>query len=193
MLLTVYGINNIGKTTQCKMLTEALQEKGFKAYHLKYPNYEIQPSGPYLYEVMRNHSQTISEAELQMWMTINRFQFEPELRKIISENDIVIAEDYTETAIAWGAAKGLDPQWVETINQPLIKEDHSILIDGQRSTKSIEHGHIHENQDDLIQKVRTHYLQRASLKNWHVINRQERLEDTHNLILNHVLNILNAQ
>ncbi len=192
MFLTVYGINNIGKSTQCRMLVEALNEQGIKAIHLKYPNYEVEESGPFLKKALRSNTQNITEAELQLWMTLNRHQYEKNLLQHIQDYDVVIAEDYTETAIAWGSVKGLKITWIEIINEYLIKEDHSILIDGERSSKSIEAGHIHENQDDLIQKVRAHYLQRATEKNWHIIQRQQEIRDTHALLVDKVLTLHNG-
>lgn len=190
MFLTIYGTNNIGKSTQCKLLIENLQKKGVKALHIKYPMYEIEPSGPFLYNTLRGESQNITEQELQMWFAINRHQFQEKKRSLENEYDIIIAEDYTETAIAWGSVKGLQTSYIEQINQYIDVEDKTILIDGIRSSNSIESGHIHENQNDLIEKVRNFLLERAMQKDWIVVNRQEKIEDTQEILLNKVLNLL---
>lgn len=190
MFLTIYGTNNIGKSTQCKLLIENLEKQGVKACHIKYPMYDIEPSGPFLYKTLRAQSQSITEQELQMWFAINRHQFQEKKRELEKEYDIVIAEDYTETAIAWGSVKGLETSYIEQINQYIDIEDKTILIDGVRSQNSIESGHIHENKGDLIEAVRDFLLNRAEQKDWIVIKRQAQIEDTQELILNTVLNLL---
>jgi dTMP kinase len=185
MLITFYGVNNIGKSTQAKMLVSTLIKEGHKAIYLKYPVYDMKPSGTYINQVLRNaNGQKISEEELQMWFALNRFQFEPQLKKYLSEDYIVIAEDYTATSLAWGSAKGADENWLDTINIPLIKEDLAILINGERTKSSIEDGHIHETNDVLISKVSTKLLHLSKKLNWHVVDRQEKLEETQKLIFN---------
>ena len=95
MLITLYGINNIGKTTQALRLVERLKEAGHDAVYVKFPVYEIEPTGTYLNSFLRSgETQKITEEELQMWFTLNRYQFEPTLKQWLREGKIVIAEDY---------------------------------------------------------------------------------------------------
>ena len=103
MFVTIYGINNIGKTTQVELLKENLEKKGLKVFNLKFPIYDIDPSGSFLHSVLRSRQQTISEAELQMWFALNRYQFQDKLQHLLATYDIVLAEDYTYTAVAWGS------------------------------------------------------------------------------------------
>src|SRR6056300_1436901 len=182
MFVTLYGINNIGKSTQAQMLVDHFQKKGLKVKYLKFPIYDLSPSGVFLHTVLRSKVQTISEAELQMWFALNRYQFENHLKDFKQNYDLVVAEDYTGTALAWGTAKGESLEWLEQINSKLIKEDLAILIDGQRSTDSIEKGHIHENANDLIDKTKKVLLNLADKKNWHIIQRQEEIQYTNNLL-----------
>lgn len=183
MFVTLYGINNIGKSTQAQMLVDHFQKTGLKVKYLKFPIYDLSPSGVFLHTVLRSKVQTITEAELQMWFALNRYQFENHLKDFKQNYDLVVAEDYTGTALAWGTAKGESLEWLEQINSKLIKEDLAILIDGQRSTDSIEKGHIHENANDLIDKTKKVLLDLADKKNWHIIQRQEEIQDTNNLLI----------
>ncbi|MBT5015885.1 hypothetical protein HOM98_00195, partial [Candidatus Peregrinibacteria bacterium] len=113
MLITVYGINNIGKTTHTKRLVERLRDEGHDAVRVKFPVYDVHPSGDYLNTLLRSGgSQMISEEELQLWFVINRYQFQPTLEKWLKEGKIVVAEDYVATGIAWGTAKGASMVWL---------------------------------------------------------------------------------
>ena len=183
-IIAFYGINNIGKTTQALRIVDFLNNKGFKAFYVKYPVYDIEPSGPYINSLLRSSAwQNITEEEMQMWFTVNRFQYEPVLKKIMEENDFVILEDYVQTGIAWGSIKGADKNWLEMINEPLIKEDLCTLLDGERDISAMEKGHIHEESDDLIGRCREFYLERAKEKGWKIVNVSEDWDVTTERIL----------
>lgn len=164
--ITLYGINNIGKSTQAKLLVERLNENGREAVYVKYPVYDIEPTGPFINKVLRGGEQKISEAELQMWFCLNRHQYEEQIRKDLDAGKIVIAEDYTGTGIAWGNAKGLDLEWLEMLNKDLLREDVSILMQGQRFMEAKETGHVHEENEDLVEKCRVVHEQLADRYGW---------------------------
>ena len=63
-LITIYGINNIGKSTHAKLIVERLKQNGYKAFYVKYPVYNMEPTGVFLNEVLRGEGgQKISEDE----------------------------------------------------------------------------------------------------------------------------------
>lgn len=182
-LITLYGINNIGKSTHSKRLLNNLRKKGFEAEYVKYPVYEIEPSGPFINNVLRGGSeQKISEEELQMWFVINRFQFERKLLKWLEAGKHVVAEDYIATGISWGVAKGMDLDWSKSINKYLLKEDLAIYMHGKRDKSAIESDHIHENNQELINKTKLVLEQLAKENSWPRVEVQEKFEDTEDLI-----------
>jgi len=177
MLITLYGINNIGKTTQALRLVERLKEAGHDAVYVKFPVYEIQPTGTYLNSFLRSgDAQKITEEELQMWFTLNRYQFEPKLKQWLSEGKIVIAEDYIGTGIAWGTVKGASTEWLESMNKHLVKEDLAIMIDGERFMDAAENGHLHESNDEFMKRSRQVHLELAERYNWTVVPLQKGVE-----------------
>jgi len=177
--IAIYGINNIGKSTQARILTEKLISQGFDAEFLKYPNYSISPTGKFLDHVLRGgEKQNISEDELQMWFVLNRYQSQPEIEKKLSEGKILIVEDYVGTGIAWGTAKGLDMKWMETVNEHLMKEDLSVYLYGKRQLSAKESSHIHEQNDILIEKCRKVHEELADRYNWEKVEVREKHTDT---------------
>jgi thymidylate kinase len=180
--ITFYGINNIGKSTHAKILCKRLRDEGYDVVYLKYPIYDIEPSGPYINKVLRGHVEEINSDELQLWFAVNRHQFESKLKKMLAEGKTVVAEDYVGTGIAWGLTKGSDGDWLESINSKLLESDFSILIDGERATNAIEKGHIHETKNDLIQKSREVHLHLAKKYGWETVPLQEKFEDTAKLV-----------
>lgn len=183
MLITLYGVNNIGKTTHAKKLVDRLKATGKDAVYIKYPVYTIEPTGVFLNKVLRSgEKQKITEEELQMWFTLNRFQFEPVLKKMLEEGKIVVAEDYVGTGIAWGTTKGAETAWLVSMNKYLLKEDLAILIDGERAISSVESGHIHETEDEVVQRCRQVHLGLGQKYGWQMVKLQEKVEDTEKLI-----------
>lgn len=183
MFITIYGTNNMGKTTHAKRLRKKLESVGRKAKYVKYPVYDLEPTGPYLNRILRSgDSQNISEEELQMWFTLNRYQFEPTIKKWLDEGYDVVAEDYTGTGLAWGTAKGADTSWLERINQHLLQEDLAILIDGERVLEAKEPLHIHEDDDALIATCRRVMQDLGEKYGWRTVLLQDKKDDTAALI-----------
>lgn len=181
--ITFYGINNIGKSTHAKRLVERLIDEGRKAKYLKYPIYDLEPTGPFLNNVLRGEGgQKISEDELQLWFVMNRYQFQPELERMLDEDNIVVAEDYSGTGIAWGVAKGLEKNWLEEINKFLVKEDFSILFEGKRDISAMEEGHVHEENEKLIQKCIKTHSHLADKYGWKKLQIQPEQDDTAKLV-----------
>lgn len=182
-LITLYGINNIGKSTHVKLLCAHLKKLGYKAVWLKYPVKNIQPSGSFLNKTIRGKKgQKISEAELQLWFVINRFQFQPQLNELLKKGYIVVAEDYTGTGIAWGMAKGLKEKWLLNANEYLIKEDFAIMLSGKRTLKAVEKTHIHERNVALVRKSIAAHEYLAKKFGWKTVKLQDKKEDTSKII-----------
>ena len=178
-LITIYGINNVGKSTQSKLLVEKLEKAGHKVKYFKYPIYDLAPTGPFLNGVLRGEgAQKISEDELQLWFILNRYQFEPELKKFLEDGYIVVAEDYVGTGIAWGTAKGLSQDWLEEANKFLVKEDLAIMIDGERDPGVIEKIHLHEQNPELMVKCAAVLKRMAGKYGWKVVERKDVKEKT---------------
>ena len=151
MLITLYGINNIGKTTQAKRLVEMLRDAGYDTEYVKYPVYDVEPSGKFINGVLRGETE-VSEEALQIWFTANRYQFEPKLTSWLSEGKIVVAEDYVGTGIAWGTVKGAEMEWLEKINEGLLKEDLAVVLTGKRNIGAKEEGHAHEDNEEYMRR-----------------------------------------
>jgi dTMP kinase len=166
--IAIYGINNIGKSTQCKILMENLKKHGYDAVYVKYPVYSIEPTGSYINNVLRNSGgvQPIGEDQLQMWYTLNRYQFEPQLKDLLNEGKIVVAEDYSATGLAWGSAKGANLDWLIEMNKYLMKEDLAIYLKGKRNIQAREANHIHESNDDLMEACQFIYDNLAIKFKW---------------------------
>lgn len=190
-LIVFYGINNLGKSTQAKILLEKLKNLGLQAEYFKYPIYDLEPFGPIINAYLRegNHY-NLSAREAQLIYVLNRVQYQEELIKKLENGIYVIAEDYVGTGIAWGLGAGIDISFLEKINEPLIKEDLAILFDGERFKEAIEKQHKHEQNEEFSQKVRQIHLDLGEKYNWKKINANLSIEEISEIIFEHSKKII---
>jgi len=179
--IVLYGVNNLGKTTQAKKIVEKMNAGGQKAEYLKYPIYSIAPSGKIIDDYLRKRNGfNLSAREVQIIFALNRFQFESTLKKKLDEGINIIAEDYTGTGIAWGMAMGVGEKFLEEINSCLIKEDLSFFFYGQRFKSGVESGHRHEENESFMLKAEKTHLALADKYGWIKINANQNIEEIHN-------------
>ncbi|MCX6785343.1 MAG: hypothetical protein NTZ18_00645 [Candidatus Komeilibacteria bacterium] len=178
LFIVIYGINNLGKSTQALLLADSFVKAGLPSQYLKYPIYDLTPTGPQINEVLRGKAgQQISEEELQALYTKNRLDYQLQLIKLISEGVNVVAEDYIGTGLAWGWSKGADLEKLIAANSALLKPDVEILLDGERFIEAKEAGHLHEGNDELMEKCRLNHLELAARFGWAVVNANQEIEE----------------
>ncbi|MBI4015782.1 MAG: hypothetical protein HY362_03650 [Candidatus Aenigmarchaeota archaeon] len=165
--LVLYGINHNLKVAVGKQIVEFLKQKGIEANFIKYPIYTVAPSGFFIEKALKGQ-QTMSEEELQLWFVLNRYQYQPVVLKNLKEGKWVVAEDYIWTGVAWGGAKGADRNWIAKINEPLLKEDISVLIDSKQfAGAEVTTGYANY---DITEKVRLRLQEFAKEHGWHTVD-----------------------
>lgn len=190
-LIVFYGTNNLGKSTQAKILIDKLQERNISAEYLKYPLYDLAPSGPVLNNYLRNgNSHNLSAREAQIIYCLNRTQYQKTLEEKLNEGINIIAEDYTGTGIAWGVGAGVEQNFLEEINSHLLKEDIALLFDGERFKEAVEKNHKHEENDEFSKKVRQIHLDLGKKYGWEMINANLSIEEIADIVFKKVMKAL---
>ena len=169
--IVLYGINNLGKSTQAKILVQKMNDAGLKAEYLKYPIYDLAPTGPMINSYLRQgNPYGLTPREAQIIYTLNRFHFEATLKAKLAQGINIVAEDYTGTGLAWGMGAGVNEGFLKELNSALLKEDLALLFYGQRFKQAVESGHRHEEDDDLTNKVREAHEKLGQEFGWVRIN-----------------------
>lgn len=179
--ITILGINNIGKSTQRKLLKSAIYKESKKIpISIKYPFYGLEPIGPMLNGYLRQGNPFgLTPREFQTLQAFHRAQIEPQIIGALEDGVHVIAEDYTGTGIAWGIGSGVDAEYLFKINSKLLAEDLTILLDGNRFLEAKEGNHAHESNDALTEKVRQIHLELARGRGWNVVSANDTEEAVH--------------
>lgn len=179
MFIALYGINNIGKSTQVKRIQERFEKNEKTVKVLKYPLYDLPPTGPRINYFLRDpQAEKISGENFQMLYIQNRLDYQPSLMEDIKTHDVVIAEDYIGTGMAWGMTQGARYEWLREANRrsSQIKPDLEILLDGKRFLEGKEAFHRNEDDDQAMEQTRKNFLFLAKKYNWKVVNANQTLE-----------------
>jgi dTMP kinase len=175
--IVIYGMNNIGKSTQAKKVVDYLKEKGLQVEYLKYPVYDT-PTGHEINTILRSDAkQELSEEEFQSLYYENRKEFQPNLLKKLEQGITIVSEDYTGTGLVWGSVKGASLDWLKKLNEDLLVEDLAILLDGERFLQGKEEKHLHEANDDFMRAARVKHLELAREFDWKVVPANRRVKE----------------
>src|SRR3990170_5154200 len=166
--IVIYGANNIGKSTQVELLNERLKEEGIFSRRLKYPIYDLEPTGPRINAALRE-GLNLTDEKLQEEFAQNRQDFEPQLLQMLASGLYIVAEDYKGTGIAWGMTRGVSLERMEEMNLGLLPEDLCILLDGERYTSGVERKHRHEVDSDW-ERARSVHLGLAVRYGWEIVS-----------------------
>lgn len=188
-LINLLGINNLGKTTQVDRLKELIESLGMSCKVLKYPVYDLEPTGPRItLATKKGNPEHLSSQELQELNALNKKDFEPTLVNLLHTHDYVIAEMYKGTSVAFGMGEGLSQKFLESLEIGLISEDISILLDGERFMEAKEIGHRFEEDHEKMERIRSIHLILAKERGWYVVNANQTQEkvtqDIWNIIKN---------
>ncbi len=189
--IAVYGINGIGKTTQVELLVEYLKQCGKNASRLKYPVYDLEPEGPFIYKYLRDpqfrKDNELSTHELQEKYADNRRRYEVKLKQRLENGEWIVAEDYVGTGISWGLTWGGELEYLERINNDLFKPDLEILMHGSRFLSAIEKDHRNEMDGERIVICKNFHELLGDRCGWTGINANQEIEKVQEDIIAEIL------
>lgn len=186
--VVLYGINNLGKSTQANLIIDYLKSKKIKACYIKYPIYGNR-SGKIINDYLRNGLK-LTSMDFQMYQIINKFEYADKLDQMLSRGEWVVAEDYTLTTLAWGMAYGIERTDMEKFYVNLTKPSVSILLDGERFIESKETGHKHESDNALTNRARQYHLDLAQEFKYPIINANQSINKVTQDIVKHINKVL---
>ncbi|MBT4153190.1 MAG: hypothetical protein HOE53_00915 [Candidatus Magasanikbacteria bacterium] len=191
--IVFYGINNLGKSTQAKKLVDRLNEAGETSLYIKYPIYDLAPSGPQLNAYLREgNPHKLSPREAQLLYILNRTQYQADVDKHLAEGTHIIAEDYTGTGIAWGTGSGVDQSYLKETNSHLRKEDIAFHFVGNRFMEAQEQNHKFETDSELMRIVKQTHDELAAEYGWEEIDANKSIDDIHDKLWNRLSTLLSS-
>lgn len=190
-MIVLYGVNNLGKTTQAKLLVKEIKKIGKKAEYIKYPLYDTEPTGKLINEYLRKgNPYKFSPREFQLLNFADNIKYEKVLEDKLKKGINIVVEDYFGTAVAWGMATEVEEKLLDYLWKFIKKEDLAFLLCGKRFLKSREKNHKHERDGKLMEKAKKIHLKLGKKHNWHKIDVSLPLKEKHAIIWEKVRKII---
>jgi len=170
--IVLLGVNGTGKSTQAQLLAEKIRtEAGNEVKYVKYPIYGLEPTGPMINSYLREgNPHKFSSREFQILHAFNRTAFEPRLTEFFESGVHVVAEDYVETSLAWGIAKGVEKKFLLELNSHLLEPDIRVFFNGRPYGTDREKNHLHESNMKLVERVFKEHQRLAKEFKWKTID-----------------------
>lgn len=172
LFITFEGPEGAGKSTNLKVLAQALAERGCT------PLVTREPGGTPLAERIREvllslHDESMhADTELLLMFAARAQHLNGLIRPALAEGRVVISDRFTDATYAYqGGGRGIDPQriaaletWVQGELRPdlVIVFDVPVELGMARARARSELDRFEREQQDFFEAVRASYLQRAA-------------------------------
>ncbi|MEM0441795.1 MAG: dTMP kinase [Candidatus Nitrosocaldus sp.] len=191
MLLVIEGPDKAGKSTQARMLNDALTRVGYRSAVMSFPDYST-PIGKEIEAFLRGERDYPLQVK-HMLLSANRWEKKDEVERLLASKDVVILNRYYQSNIVYGIANGLDMQWLEMLDRCLPREDlvivlhitAEIALERARLLNSM-HRDVFESVE-LLKRVSLLYLELAERYGWVVVDGSRSKEEVHRDVLSIVL------
>ena len=168
--IAIEGIDQAGKKTQTRLLLARLRKSGLKTASLSFPIYNT-PAGRQIRAFLAGRREHAWEA-LHMLYSLNRWENKKRLLNMLNSVDVLVADRYTPSNLAYGTAHGLSLRWLAGLDEGLPKPDIVIVLDvpvPRSFERKKQHRDIHENNRVFLLSVKRAYRQLAGKYHWKIV------------------------
>jgi dTMP kinase len=182
-IIVLEGTDKAGKTTQSRMLAEALKVLGKVCVVIDFPDYTT-PIGMEIRAFLDGKRDYPPEA-MHLLFSTNRWEKKKEIESMVENGTIVVMNRYWQSNLIYGAANGMDSGWLLRLDKGLPKEDLVvvILVNPGISTKRAETLDTFESDPKLASKAYKNYLKFAKQFKWKVVDGSNSKDQVHQEVM----------
>jgi dTMP kinase len=161
-LIDFEGLDQSGKQTQAELLRDRLVDMGRLVRLLSFPAYDT-AIGTEIERALRGDRHYGPDV-MQLLYVTNRYELKPMMERELARGTVLVCDRYLASSVAYGAAQGLDRDWLIEIQRYLPQPDITLLLDiapavsARRKTADRDR---YERDLALLGRVRDSYLQQA--------------------------------
>ena len=187
LFLVIEGIDGAGKSSQINMLVDYFRHSGRKVMTLHFPRVGEKPYGEMIAGFLRgDFGQNVHPRLAALLYALDRMRAAPDIKESLKRGEVVIADRYVHSNIAYQCAKVEEPkdrerlaEWIEELEyrtHNLPRPDLALFLDAPlgfalgnlaRQRSGPDRGYlqgkkdIHEADSSLQEKVRAEFLRYA--------------------------------
>ena len=190
LLIVFEGLDRCGKSTQCQMLQQALQQMGYSVDCMRFPSRES-TIGKFLGDYLCGNVHVVDDLEaVHLIFAANRWEMRRELESKLSKGVIVIIDRYIASGLAFSMAKGLALDWCVPADAGLPAADMTFYLQISPEQAALRGNYGRERYEvvEFQQKVALAYQRQISCHHppWISIDANQPMADLHDQILNNV-------
>eukprot|EP00397_Hematodinium_sp_SG-2012_P040179 GEMP01043979.1.p1 GENE.GEMP01043979.1~~GEMP01043979.1.p1 ORF type:complete len:214 (+),score=42.50 GEMP01043979.1:26-643(+) len=183
--IVLEGLDRSGKSTQSRLLMEALQKSGVKVKRVCFPD-RTTMLGQVINDYLQNKAE-LSDESIHLLFSANRWEVAASLEKDLREGITIVSDRYAFSGVAFTAAKGLDFNWCKNSDVGLPEPDAVFYLEASpdKTKARADFGDERYEKLEFQQKVKAQY-ERFEGDFWHVIDACRDINTIHEELLEKV-------
>jgi dTMP kinase len=182
-IIVIEGTDKAGKTTQSRMLQEAIKALGKICVVVDFPDYTT-PIGMEIRAFLDGKRDYPPEVK-HLLFSANRWEKKKEIESMVENGTIVIMNRYWQSNLVYGVSNGMDAGWLQRLDKGLPKEDLVLLllVNPSVSKNRAEVLDAFEGDARLAAAAYKNYQKFARQFKWKVLDGSKSKEQVHQEIL----------
>ena len=182
-IIVLEGTDKAGKTTQSRLLAEAIKVSGKVCVVIDFPDYTT-PIGLEIRAFLDGRRDYPAETK-HLLFSANRWEKKEDIESMVENGTTVIMNRYWQSNLIYGAASGMDTGWLLRLDKGLPREDLVIviLVNPDVTNKRTETPDSFESDQKLAASAYKYYLKFAKQFKWKVIDGSKSKEQVHQEIV----------
>ncbi len=195
-LITIEGIDGIGKTTQARMLSEFLQSKGYDVVELREPTDSVW--GKKIRDLTKHGRDASPKEECRWFLEDRKLDVSQNIIPALNSGKIIVMDRYYYSNMAYQGALGLDMERIRSENEKFApRPDLVIILDAPPKT-GLDRIKNKRNEElnyfetlEYQEKVRELFLRMKDYENVKILDGSGSLEEVSEAIIKEVVETLN--
>lgn len=182
-IIVIEGTDKAGKTTQSRMLQEAIKALGKICVVIDFPDYTT-PIGLEIRAFLDGRRDYPAETK-HLLFSANRWEKKKEIESMVENGTIVVMNRYWQSNLVYGVSNGMDESWLLKLDKGLPKEDIVLLllVNPATSKSRAEVQDAFEGDAKLAAAAYKNYQKYARKFGWKVLDGSKSKEQVHQEIL----------
>ena len=182
-IIVLEGTDKAGKTTQSRMLLEALKISAKVSVIIDFPDYTTS-IGMEIRAFLDGKRDYLPEVK-HLLFSANRWEKKKEIESMLEKGTLIVMNRYWQSNLVYGAASGIDVDWLLRLDKGLPKEDLviALLVKPNVSSKRAETPDAFESDADLAAKAYENYIKFGKKFKWRIVDGSKSKEQVHQEIM----------
>jgi dTMP kinase len=184
MIIVIEGSDQAGKKTQSEMLAKALKKRKLKTAVFSFQDYST-PLGKEISKFLHGKRRFPPQV-IHCLLAANRWEKIDDIKKAHNKSSVLIMNRYYQSNLVYGVVNGLDPKWLEGLDEGLPKADLVIVLDVSQNEsfrrKKINRDKF-EKDTKFLKKISNTYKKLATKYGWHIVDASNTRDQVHATIM----------